>query len=240
MEPADLMIAGGTVITQNKEREIIDGGAVAIRGDSILAVGPADDLRVQYRAQRVLDASGRLVFPGLINTHTHLFQTFQKGLGEGLTAVRMGAGGHGAQRPLYDRPVMPIWPRYWAGWRRCTAGPRPCSITSIPCPDREMYRSVACAFRDLGLRGVLAQGLTETGEQFGLPAYLFQPVEEALVEWDALTAEIRGEMGYDLLQLWAGPGHCFWHYPGRPGEAARLCHRPEDAAQPARQRDGRR
>ena len=85
MELVDLLIAGGTVITQNEGREIINDGAVAVRGDRILAVGPAKELAGRYTARRTLDATGHLVFPGLINTHTHLFQTFQKGLGEGLT-----------------------------------------------------------------------------------------------------------------------------------------------------------
>ena len=45
MERVDLLIAGGTVITQNEQREMMADGAVAVQGDTILAVGPADDLR---------------------------------------------------------------------------------------------------------------------------------------------------------------------------------------------------
>ena len=60
-------------------------GAVAVTGPTIKAVGPAAALAARYQAQRVMDATGRLVVPGLINTHTHLLQTFSKGLGEGLT-----------------------------------------------------------------------------------------------------------------------------------------------------------
>lgn len=58
--------------------------AVAIRGDTILTVGPNLALDARYEARRRLDATGRYVFQGLINTHTHLYQTFMKGLGEGL------------------------------------------------------------------------------------------------------------------------------------------------------------
>jgi cytosine/adenosine deaminase-related metal-dependent hydrolase len=80
----DLLVSGGTAVTQNPARGIIAGGAVAIEGSRIVAVGPAMELDTRFEARRRIDASGRYVFPGLINTHTHLFQTFMKGLGEGL------------------------------------------------------------------------------------------------------------------------------------------------------------
>ena len=83
-EHIDLLVSGGAVLTQNPAREIIAGGAVAIDGSRIVAVGPAAELDARYEARRRIDASGRHVFPGMINTHTHLFQTFMKGLGEGL------------------------------------------------------------------------------------------------------------------------------------------------------------
>ena len=100
MELVDLLIAGGTVVTQNEGRETIPDGAVAIRDDKILAVGPAADLEGRYTARRRLDATGQYVFPGLINTHTHLFQTFQKGLGEGLTLYEWVRAVTGPSVPL--------------------------------------------------------------------------------------------------------------------------------------------
>ena len=74
-QDADLLISGGTVVTQNDQRDIIDRGAVAVQGATIVAVGPADLLEGRYRARRTIDARGQFVFPGLINTHTHLCGT---------------------------------------------------------------------------------------------------------------------------------------------------------------------
>ena len=51
---------------------IIDGGAVAIRGDRILAVGQSDDLLKAYPEAPRLDANGRVVMPGFVDPHTHL------------------------------------------------------------------------------------------------------------------------------------------------------------------------
>ena len=208
LEHADLIITGGTVITQNEQREIIDRGAVAVRGGSILAVGPADSLRARYRAQRVLDTAGCLVFPGLVNTHTHLLQTFQKGLGEGLRLYEWVRAVTGPSVPLMTERDAYLAAAL-GGLEALRSGTTTVLDYEYPLPDRKLYHSVARAFRDLGLRGILAQGFTETGEQFGLPAYLFQPVEGALEAWARTTADIRTELDCDLLSFGLAPAIVF-------------------------------
>jgi imidazolonepropionase len=54
------------------ELGMIPDGAVAIGGGHILGVGPASELRDTVRADRVLDAGGRVVVPGFVDPHTHL------------------------------------------------------------------------------------------------------------------------------------------------------------------------
>ena len=51
---------------------VIPGGAVAVAGGVIVAVGPAADVRARVRARATLDAGGRALIPGLIDCHTHL------------------------------------------------------------------------------------------------------------------------------------------------------------------------
>src|SRR5438067_687398 len=53
---------------------IIPLGAVAIRGDRILAVGETDDIIHQYKGEytKLVDATGKTVTPGLVDPHTHL------------------------------------------------------------------------------------------------------------------------------------------------------------------------
>jgi 5-methylthioadenosine/S-adenosylhomocysteine deaminase len=202
------LIAGGTVITQNEKREQIADGAIAVQGDTILAVGAADDLRDRYAGRTTLDTTGRFVFPGLINTHTHLFQTFQKGLGEGLTLYEWVRAVTGPSVPLMSERDAYL-AAVLGGLEALHSGTTTLFDYQYPLPNPELYRSVACAFRDLGLRGILAQGMTETGEQFGLPAYLFQPVEQALAEWARLTADIGREPGCELLSFGLAPAIVF-------------------------------
>jgi 5-methylthioadenosine/S-adenosylhomocysteine deaminase len=81
---ADLLIVGGTVVTMDAAHRLIDDGAVAIRGDSILAVGKRSELSAQYAAQKTLDARGALILPGLINGHAHAAMSLFRGLADDL------------------------------------------------------------------------------------------------------------------------------------------------------------
>ena len=76
---ADLLIEGGTVVTQNPHREVIDDGAVAVEGDRILAVGETAALSEQYDADERIDATGTAVIPGLVNPHTHVSDILLRG-----------------------------------------------------------------------------------------------------------------------------------------------------------------
>jgi 5-methylthioadenosine/S-adenosylhomocysteine deaminase len=75
----DLLISGGTVATQDVDRTVITDGAVAIEGDEIVAVGPTSELESTHDPDSTLDATGRLVLPGLINTHTHVSDLLLRG-----------------------------------------------------------------------------------------------------------------------------------------------------------------
>jgi 5-methylthioadenosine/S-adenosylhomocysteine deaminase len=78
----DLLVTNGTVVTMDAKRDVIDGGAVAVSGDSIVAVGPTAELSAKYDAAKVIDAHGAIVMPGLINTHAHAAMSLFRGIAE--------------------------------------------------------------------------------------------------------------------------------------------------------------
>ncbi len=84
-ERADLLVAGGTVVTMDASRAIIDDGAIVVKGDTIIAVGPRAELESKYAASRTIDAKGKLVLPGFINGHTHVPMTLFRGLHDDVT-----------------------------------------------------------------------------------------------------------------------------------------------------------
>jgi 5-methylthioadenosine/S-adenosylhomocysteine deaminase len=80
----DLLISGDFVLTFNEGKEILEKGAVAVTGDGIVAVGETSRLAEEIEAKEVLDASGCLVMPGLINLHTHAAMSCFRGLADDL------------------------------------------------------------------------------------------------------------------------------------------------------------
>ncbi len=80
----DLMIVGGTVVTMDAERRVIENGAVAIKGDNIVAIGPAAEINKAYRTTQKINAAGKVIIPGLINTHTHVPMTLFRGISDDL------------------------------------------------------------------------------------------------------------------------------------------------------------
>jgi len=71
-DPIDLLVKGWYVVTMNATRDIIHDGAVAIRGNTIVDVGKADDLERAYRPRQVMGGNRFVVTPGMVNTHIHI------------------------------------------------------------------------------------------------------------------------------------------------------------------------
>jgi 5-methylthioadenosine/S-adenosylhomocysteine deaminase len=84
-EKVDLIVAGGTLVTMDHGRRILEDGAIAVKGDSILAVGPRAEIAAKYKAPAQIDAKGKLVLPGFINGHTHVPMTLLRGLKDDVT-----------------------------------------------------------------------------------------------------------------------------------------------------------
>jgi 5-methylthioadenosine/S-adenosylhomocysteine deaminase len=83
-DKADLLVMGGTIVTMDPQRRVIDDGAVAVSGDSILAVGTRAEIQSHYDSAKVIDAHGALVLPGLINGHAHAAMSLFRGLADDL------------------------------------------------------------------------------------------------------------------------------------------------------------
>jgi len=83
----DLLVRGATIVTMDPERHVIENGYIAVRGDQIYAMGqnPASDYPKGLSAKQTIEANGRLVFPGLINGHTHIPMVLMRGLKDDVT-----------------------------------------------------------------------------------------------------------------------------------------------------------
>jgi 5-methylthioadenosine/S-adenosylhomocysteine deaminase len=81
---ADLLVTADYVLTFNQKKAVVEKGAVALKKDRIVAIGEASSLEETIEAREILDASGCLIMPGLINLHTHAAMTCFRGLADDL------------------------------------------------------------------------------------------------------------------------------------------------------------
>jgi len=82
-----LVITGGTVVTIDPARRVLSPGALAIDGADIVGVARPEEISARFTAGQTIDASGQVVLPGLVNTHTHAAMVMFRGLADDLALM---------------------------------------------------------------------------------------------------------------------------------------------------------
>jgi len=82
MKQADIIIKNGTILTLDSKNSIFESGFLCIRGDSISKIGTGTPASVT--AEKIIDARGGLILPGLVNCHTHAAMSLFRGLADDL------------------------------------------------------------------------------------------------------------------------------------------------------------
>jgi 5-methylthioadenosine/S-adenosylhomocysteine deaminase len=200
----DLLIVNGTIVTVNQKREILQDGAIAIEGSKIIEIGPSKVLQEKYtNVKRIIDATGKAIFPGLINTHNHLFQTLLKGLGDDkvlsdwLAEMTFPSSVHLLPEDTYAGAML-----------GCLDGLHSGTTTMVdymyPHPRPELSDGVIQAFRELGIRGIFGRGFMDTGEEFGVQRGIMQDVETIEKDARRLFDKYHGtENG--KIKIWLAP-----------------------------------
>ncbi|MBI1877213.1 MAG: amidohydrolase [Chloroflexi bacterium] len=185
----------------DEARTIHTRGWVWIENDRIGAVGagkPPHDLLA--RAERVIDATHLAVLPGLINAHTHLSQTFMRGLGD--------------DKPLLDWLKQVMWPLQAAMTPedmrlasllglvenlRCgvTAVGQHHKITSSPA----LVDAAAEAAEVVGVRMQLARGWVDLGSGAEAPEAIVSEMVRLRERWHG-QAEGRITVAFGPLAAW--------------------------------------
>lgn len=94
---ATILIENGAIVTVDDQGRVLNSGYVFIKGDRIAAIGPGQaPLELQQQAGTRIDATLKAVMPGMVNAHTHLFQSFIRGLAD--------------DKPLLEWLKAAIWP----------------------------------------------------------------------------------------------------------------------------------
>jgi 5-methylthioadenosine/S-adenosylhomocysteine deaminase len=154
-QPVDLVIANGIVVTVDAERRVINPGSVAIRGNTIVAVGPAAQIAASYRAADTIDAAGRVVMPGLINTHTHAPMVLYRGLGDDLALMDW------LQKYIFPAEAKTVSPEFVRIGTELAALEMIRSGTTTYVDMYYFEEEIARATKRAGMRGVLGQTIIE-------------------------------------------------------------------------------
>ena len=83
-EPVDLLVLGGTIVTMDQTRRVIEDGGIAITNGRIVAIGPRAEIERSYTSRQRVSSAGKVLTPGLINGHTHIPMVLFRGLADDL------------------------------------------------------------------------------------------------------------------------------------------------------------
>jgi len=150
-----LIIANGVVITVDGSRRILDPGSVAIDRAQIVAVDTPAAIAARYRSREVIDAAGKVVMPGLINTHTHAAMVMFRGLGNDLALMDW------LQRYIFPAEAKTVSPEFVRVGTRLAVLEMIQSGTTTYADMYYFEEEVARVTKAAGLRGVLGQTVIE-------------------------------------------------------------------------------
>ncbi len=158
-----LLITNGLLATLDDDNRFVENGSVYVEGSRIVAAGDFDTS--SYSPERTIDAGGKLVMPGLINAHHHLYSTFARGFTP-----------PGPQATNFDQNLKRLWWKldaaldfedvYYSALLALMDAARAGCTTIIDhhaspsCSDGSLDQ-VEQAFRDVGLSGCLCYEVSD-------------------------------------------------------------------------------
>ena len=83
-QTCDILLTNSIVLTMDEDFHLYEPGAVAVQGDSILAVGAEREICDRFSPREIIDCGEKVLMPGLVNAHTHAAMTLLRGLADDL------------------------------------------------------------------------------------------------------------------------------------------------------------
>ncbi len=180
MQDVDIVIRRGTIVTLDDACPVIPSGALAVRGDTITAMGTDADIAGRFRGREVIDATGRVVMPGLVNAHTHAAMTCFRGIADDLELMEW------LNRYIFPAEAKNVDPElaYWGSLLACIEMIR--SGTTSFCDMYIFEEETAKAASLAGMRCLLGEVL------FDFPSPNFKTPEEGLAYTEGLIGRWAG------------------------------------------------
>ena len=199
-----ILIEHGVLVTLDTRRRVIRDGAVMIEGSRIADVGKTDDLRRMYAPEHTIDASRKLVIPGLIDCHVHLAQALIRGCADDVALI-----------DWLGKYVWPLQGNYDAEDGRVSA--QLCMLEMIKSGTTSFIESmihtrygfdgIAKALKESGMRGCLAKTIMDTpayGRKQMMHPGMIEDGEKSLAETISMIDRWNGKAN-DRIAVWFGP-----------------------------------
>jgi 5-methylthioadenosine/S-adenosylhomocysteine deaminase len=200
-----LVVSGGTVVTVDADFRVVANGGIAVDGANIVAVDTADAIRRQFRGRETIDATGHIVLPGLVNTHTHAPMVLFRGLADDLDLTEW------LEKYIFPAEARMVSPEFVRAGTRLAALEM---IRSGTTTFTDMYyfeEAIAEETRKAGLRGVLGQTIIQ------FPVADAKTPADGLKRAEAFIAAFKG----DPLITPAVAPHAMYTLDGATLQAAR-------------------
>jgi len=208
MQTVDLLVHHALLVTQDEQRTVIEDGALAVHDGVIVALDRSAAIDAAYTAPKTIDARGRALFPGLLNIHTHLFQSAVKGLGEDMAVEQW------VQAVTFPTAAaMTPEEVYLLSMVSCLENLRSGATTVMDfmygMRDPALHDAVIRAMLDSGLRGRYTRTIVDSGAAMGIPPTMLQPAAESLAHARTLQATYNGagngrlDIGLAIGVIWA-------------------------------------
>ena len=180
-ETVDLIVYNAIVVTMDSGGRVLPRGAVAIRGNRIVAVEPAEAIASAFTARETIDAGGQIVMPGLVNTHTHAPMVLYRGLADDLALMEW------LQKYMFPAEAKTVSPEFVRAGTRLAALEMMQSGTTTYTDMYYFEEEIARVTRDAGLRGVLGQTVIQ------FPVADAKTPQQALARAEAFLEEFAGD-----------------------------------------------
>lgn len=207
------------LLSVDAQRRIFTDGALAVRGDRIVAVGKTRDLAPEHgAAKRVIEARGKVVLPGLVDSHIHTAFQLSRGLADEVSA----------QRFLFERMypyegLLSEEENYWSAML-CVLELLRNGVTTFIDAGNYFPQQTARAAGQAGLRCVVAKSALDIVKSSfgGLPQTFIETTEQALERGEALVRE------WD--RAYEGRIRAWFQFRGVPNSTDRLVVRLKELA----------
>ncbi len=185
-ESFDILIQGGLLLSMSEDMEIIENPEIGIRDGEIRFVNHDRENPLSCNAKEIIDASGSIIMPGLINTHTHLPMVAFRGLADDLALMDWL---HNHIFPVEEQFVNEAMVYHSS---LLSMAEMILSGTTTFCDGYFFEDAVAKAALDAGMRGVPCQGFVDfPTSDIPDPAKRVVVAETFIEKWKGLSPRIN-------------------------------------------------